>query len=207
MRLLYGTYNPGKLEAMRLCLQGLDIALIGLTDLQTPPADVEETGNMPRENARLKALSYSAATGMTTLSADSALFFENVPDAEQPGVHARRMQGGRMDDDAMIAFYCGLIRRHGGRVTARYRNALCIAFADGRLAQCDDESVASSPFYLVDTPHTRRTAGFPLDSLSVEITSGQYYFDLADRFADRQQVQNQGIRRFVQGALGLAGAR
>lgn len=203
MKLLYGTYNPAKLAVMRRRLAHLHIELMGLTELSSPPPDVEETGDTPLENARLKAIAYRDATGMTTLSADSGLYLDGLPDAEQPAVHARRMRGTRMDDEEMIAYYAALARRLGGRATARYRNALCIAFADGRVVDVFDDSVASAPFYLADTPHARRTKGFPLDSLSVDIATGQYYFDLSESRADRDLAQQNGYGRFVQQALAI----
>lgn len=205
MRLLYGTYNPAKLASMRRALSHTGIELIGLSELEQAPADVDETGDTPLENARLKATAYRDATGMTTLAADSALYIDGLSDDRQPAVHARRMQGERMDDEAMIRFYADLVRPLGGKAVARYRNALCIAFADGRMAECFDDSVASEAFYLVDTPHPHRNEGFPLDSLSVDIKSGKYYYDLAEGRADTDLVQENGFVRFIRGALGPSG--
>lgn len=201
--LLYGTYNPAKLAAMRRWLEGLPVDLIGLRDLPTPPPDVEEDGDTPLDNARLKAIAYSNATGMTTLAADSGLYIDGLPDARQPAVHARRQNGHRMDDAEMIAHYAALATSLGGRAVARYRNALCIAFTDGRSVERFDDSVASFPFYLVATPHPRRTEGFPLDSLSVDIETGQYYFDMDAARADTDLAQQAGYRRFVRMALDL----
>ncbi len=203
MRLLYGTYNPAKLAAMRRSLVPLGVDLVGLRELSSPPPDAEETGESPLENARIKAIAYRDATGMTTLAADSALYLDGLPDERQPAAHARRANGHRMDDDEMIVYYANLAASLGGRAVARYRNALCIAFADGRVTDRFDDSVASAPFYLVDAPHPKRTPGFPLDSLSVEIRSGQYYYDLSTARADTDLVMEDGYCRFVREALGL----
>ncbi len=204
MQLLYGTYNPAKVDTMRRWLAPLDIELISLSDLPSPPPDAEETGANPLENARQKALFYRDQTGMTTLAADSGLYLDGLADDKQPGEHARRMQGERMDDETMIAYYASLAASLGGRALARYRNGLCIAFADGRIAERFDDSVASRPFYLVDKPHAMRTKGFPLDSLSVEIESGSYYYDLKGNRMDEDWAQNKGYIAFVREALGLA---
>lgn len=188
---------------MRRWLALLPIELVGLTELETPPPDAEETGDTPLENARIKAITYRDITGMTTLAADSALFVEGLLPQEQPSVHARRMQGQRMDDEAMLAYYAGLAGRLGGRAVARYRNALYIAFADGRTAELCDDSVASRPFYLLDTPHPRRNPGFPLDSISADIETGRYYYDISTSRADGDLAQENGFRRFVRGAMGI----
>lgn len=203
MQLLYGTYNPAKLAAMRKWLTGLDIEIISLSGLENPPQDAEETGTTPLENARLKAIAYRDATGLVTLAADSGLYIDGLPDDQQPGVHARRVGEKRLDDDEMIAHYAGISRSLGGRATARYRNALCIAFPDGRTIDRFDDSVASMPFYLADTPHARRTKGFPLDSLSVDIETNQYYFDMESSRADTDLAQENGYYRFVREAFGL----
>lgn len=201
MQLLYGTYNPAKLDYMRRVLHGLPVTLIGLCDLDSPPPEVEEDGDTPLDNARIKALAYCAATGMTTVSADSALYIEGLSGEEQPAAHARRIDGKRLSDDEMIEHYADIARRLGGRAKARYRNGLCIAFADGRIAERFDDSVATRAFYMVDTPHTKRTVGFPIDSLSVEIESGKYYYDIEDEPAESEYPN--GYRQFVQEALGL----
>ena len=63
MKLLYGTKNPAKLEAMRKRLRELDIEVIGFCSpeikklCETIP-DVPEEGNTPLENARQKAQAY-----------------------------------------------------------------------------------------------------------------------------------------------------
>lgn len=204
MQLLYGTYNPAKLEIMRrwLVLPGLE--LLGLSSLPDPPPEPEETGATPLENARIKATAYRDATGMTTLSADSALYIQGLPEAAQPAVHARRRAGGRMGDEEMLAYYAALVHDLGGRALAQYRNALCIAFAQGGVAERFEEDIFSAPFYLVDTPHPARRAGFPLDSLSVEPQSGRYYYDLEEAHGDADLFRGEAYRNFVREALGLS---
>lgn len=201
--LLYGTHNPAKLAVMKRWLFSLDLSLIGLTEVSPPIPEAEETGDTPLENAQIKAMAYRDATGMLTLAADSALYIHGLRAQEQPAAHARRMRGARMDDEAMIAHYAALSRTLGGKAVARYQNALCIAFPDGRICTRFDDSVASAPFFLVDTPHARRTPGFPLDALSVEIASGRYYYDLQEASGDQDLAQEGGYCRFVRETLGL----
>ncbi|MDR0898401.1 MAG: hypothetical protein LBN04_11175 [Oscillospiraceae bacterium] len=202
MQLLYGTYNPAKLDWMRQVLAGLDIELIGLRDLPAPPDDAAETGETPPENARIKAIAYRDATGLTTLAADSALYLDGFADADQPGVHVRRQGAHRLSDEEMIAFYAAIAAQRGGRVSASYRNALCIAFADGRIVESFDEGFSSNPFYLADRPHPKRIIGFPLDSLSLEIASGQYYMDLPEK--PTNALRNPAMRRFIAETMGIS---
>lgn len=127
MKLLYGTGNLAKLSAMRNRLEQLDIELIGLNDLRVEGKnvpEVKEDGNTPLENARLKAMAYYEAFQIPVFSCDSGLYFDNVPNEVQPGVHVRNVNGKCLSDDEMIDYYSGLVKAYGNLV-ARYRNAIC----------------------------------------------------------------------------------
>ena len=63
MELLYGTTNPGKLDAMSRALAPLGLTLVGLRGLGLPIPAVEEEGNTILENAEQKARAYSKAFG------------------------------------------------------------------------------------------------------------------------------------------------
>jgi 8-oxo-dGTP diphosphatase len=56
IKLLYGTGNPGKMNMMRSHLAGLNIEITGLKELKYPWPEVDESGNDPLENARIKVL-------------------------------------------------------------------------------------------------------------------------------------------------------
>ena len=43
-------------------------------------------------------------------------------------------------------------------------------------------------------PHSKRVEGFPLDSLSIDIASGKYYYDLEVK--DVSTSVDDGIRKF-----------
>lgn len=133
MKLLYGTGNLAKLSAMRNRLEQLDIELIGLNDLRVEGKnvpEVKEDGNTPLENARLKAMAYYEAFQIPVFSCDSGLYFDNVPNEVQPGVHVRNVNGKCLSDDEMIDYYSGLVssilRREGYtcRSTKKYQNMI-----------------------------------------------------------------------------------
>ena len=72
MKLLYGTGNPAKLDAMRHRLAGLGIELIGLKDLGgVKQPEIIEDGKTPLENARKKVEAYFNALHMPVFSCDS----------------------------------------------------------------------------------------------------------------------------------------
>lgn len=197
--LLFGTGNPSKLNTMRKSLEGLDIELSSLRDMEKSPPEVDESGSSPLENARIKALTYYRFYGVPVFSLDSGLFFENVPDELQPGVHVRNVAGKHLSDNEMIAYYSALAWEYGGRLTARYKNALCLVMSENEVYQSMDESLWGKAFYLTDTPHKRvHTEGFPLDRLSVDIESGEYYYDLPKSV---ESSMNIGFRRFFENYL------
>ena len=205
MKLLYGTGNQAKLSAMRSRLKQLDIELIGLDDLRaegkTIPQVVED-GKSPLENARLKATAYYEAFNIPVFSCDSGLYFDNVSEAIQPGVHVRNVNGKCLTDDEMIDYYSGLVKIYGNLV-ARYRNAICFVQDDTHIYEAMEPSMESEKFILTDRPHSIvRKKGFPLDSISLDIKTNKYYYDLPTNRLEQVAVED-GFLDFFKRVLDL----
>ena len=205
MKLLYGTGNRAKLSAMRSRLKQLDIELIGLDDLRaegkTIPQVVED-GKTPLENARLKATAYYEAFHIPVFSCDSGLYFDNVSEAIQPGVHVRNVNGKCLTDDEMIDYYSGLVKIYGNLV-ARYRNAICFVQDDTHIYEAMEPSMESEKFILTDKPHSAiRKKGFPLDSISLDIKTNKYYYDLPTDRLEQVAVED-GFLDFFKRILNL----
>ena len=163
---------------------------------------VPEDGNTPLENARQKAAAYYKAFGMPVFSCDSGLYFDDVPDEVQPGVHVRNRNGKCLSDDEMIAYYAGLAQKYGN-LKARYKNAICFVRDEAHIYEAMEPSMESEPFLLMDRPHSAiRKEGFPLDSLSVDIKTGQYYYDLPPDRLDQVAVED-GFLEFFRRVLAL----
>ena len=205
MKLLYGTGNLAKLSAMRNRLEQLDIELIGLNDLRVEGKnvpEVKEDGNTPLENARLKAMVYYEAFQIPVFSCDSGLYFDNVPDEVQPGVHVRNVNGKCLSDDEMIDYYSGLVKAYGNLV-ARYRNAICFVMDNTHIYETMEPSMESEKFILTDKPHsTIRQEGFPLDSISLDIKTNKYYYDLPEDKLEQLAVED-GFLEFFKNILNL----
>lgn len=208
MKILYGTGNVAKLTAMKSRLEILNrnldeydkIELIGLRDLGAEIPQVPEDGSTPLENARQKAMAYYKAFHMPVFSCDSGLYFDNVPDQFQPGVHVRTVNGRSLTDEEMLDYYSGLARKYGN-LTAWYQNAICFVYDDKRQFEAMDSSMESEKFILTARPHSAiRKKGFPLDSLSIEIKSGKYYYDLPEQELDQVAVED-GFLQFFRHAL------
>lgn len=93
MKVLYGTTNPAKIQYMKEFLKGLDIEIVGLKDVNLDIGSVEEVGNSPLENARIKAINYSKYVDMPVFSCDTGLYIKGLEVNKQPGVYVRRIEG------------------------------------------------------------------------------------------------------------------
>lgn len=175
-------------------LTPLGVELIRLNDLKTGIPQVAETGETPLDNARLKAQAYYKAFGIPVFSCDSGLYFDHIPEALQPGIHVRLVNGKRLTDEEMITYYSGLAKTYGD-LTARYQNAICLIKSPEEIWESMDDSLSGERFILTSKPHGKRREGFPLDSLSIHIKTGKYYFDM-DGCAVDMTALDQGFRQF-----------
>lgn len=201
-KLIYGTYNQGKVSSMRRMLEGLKIEILALSDYAQVKGEPEEDGKQPIQNAIIKARYYYDQLKQPLFSCDSGLFFKEVTDEEQPGVRIRRPGRVRLNDEEMIDYYSALAKKYGGRLTAYYKNAVCLILDDETVIEYDDASIDETAFYIVDRAHPSRISGFPLDSLSVDMRSGKYYLDIDDVGLANEDIKN-GFRRFFESNLKL----
>ena len=147
MILLVATTNPNKLREIRPLLetpgQGEPHQLVTLRDL-APVPEPEETGATFWENARIKALAYAAATGLTTVAEDSG-FVVDALDGE-PGVRSARFLGPSATYEERFA---EIYRRLAGQSSsARFVTALAVAKGDRVLFETEtsiEGAVAPSP--------------------------------------------------------------
>ena len=195
---IYGTSNPAKLSHMRKMLAPIEVEIMGLKDLDMDFPDVEENGSTPLENARIKALAYFEILKRPVFACDSGLYIDGLPEEEQPGVHVRVINGKRLNDDEMIAHYAKIAKRMGGKAIVRYRNAICLVQRDGVVYEHFEDDIASFKFCFVETPHPKRKEGFPLDSLSVRIETGAYFYDASTSRADSDNSMDKGFQAFFQ---------
>ena len=200
MKILYGTTNQGKLLAMKQSVEGLDMELVCLKDMEGKLPFIVENGKTPLENAEIKARAYFEAFHMPVFSCDSGLYFDELSDDEQPGIHVRRVRGKELTDEKMTEHYASLAAKHGGRITGRYRNAIYFILDENHHYSSMDMSIATEPFILVTKPHEKRVPGFPLDCLSIDIATGKYYYDLETK--DVSTSVDEGVRAFFKEIFG-----
>ena len=147
MILLVATTNRNKLGEIRPLLeappQGEPCKLVTLAEV-APVPEPEETGATFWENARIKALAYAAATGLTTVAEDSG-FIVDALDGE-PGVCSARFLGPLATYEERFA---EIYRRLAGQPSsARFVTALAVANGDRLLFETKtsiEGAVAPSP--------------------------------------------------------------
>lgn len=200
MRLLYATGNPAKIKAMRRRIGTLGIELYGPDEINVKLPAVPETGKSPLENAIQKARAYFEILRVPLFSCDSGLYFDNVPDELQPGVNVRTVNGERLSDSQMQAYYMGLAEKYGD-LTARYKNAICMVFDENHVCSAMDKTMESEPFLMISKPHPKTNPGFPLDSISIDIKTGKYYYDLQGGRLDEVAVEDGFLEFFKRYAV------
>ena len=205
MKLLYGTTNQSKIRTMKEHIAHLGIEILSLEDIcdiNTQLPVIDESGNNPLENAKIKAIAYYKALNIPVFSCDSGLYIDGLDESRQPGVHVRRIQGRRLNDDEMIAHYSALADEFGGRVTARYRNAICLVMDETKIYKHDGDDIASERFIITSKPHHKRSEGFPIDSLSVRAACGMYYYDI-ENYQEKYLGMADGFAAFFSRVLGI----
>lgn len=208
-KILIGTTNPSKIEWLSGYLREIpDIQLVTLKELGVTIEPTEE-GKTPEENALLKALAYHKATGLAVIGHDSGLYFQEFPmnDPRQPGLYIRRINGQTLDDEGMMEYYSGLARQYGP-----LHGCYCSGFAavdeSGRYETFAQDRVDNNwyvstfGFLMVSEPHPMRHPGWPLDSLSKDLTTGEYWFDQEDNRSitesDYSNNYRYNVNRFYQ---------
>lgn len=181
-RVVLATTNPDKIREIRAILDGLPIALAGLDELPpvTPP---EETGLTFAENARLKATSYSRATGLRAIAEDSGLEVDALGGI--PGVQSARFCGEAATYPERFAALYRMLEERGVRdSTARF---VChVALADGGEILFEARGAVEGRI----APEPRGTHGFGYDPIFFHPPSGRTLAEVSDE--RKREVSHRG---------------
>lgn len=211
MKVLIGTTNPSKIPRFEGFLSGCDVEFYTLNDLNIT-GEPEEVGRTPIENAEIKARYYGQFFDRVICN-DSGLYFDCLPldDSRQPGLNIRTPQGGaRMTDEEVIQYYSSLVHELGGKVLAYYMDGIAV-YNRGEVYTFMEtgESNRASAFYMVETPSPKRQKGWPLNSLSINRNTNDYFVDGGNNKydPDREDIMigsyRQRVIEFLKESLGL----
>ncbi|HYK91007.1 MAG TPA: RdgB/HAM1 family non-canonical purine NTP pyrophosphatase [Acidobacteriota bacterium] len=152
-QLVIATRNNGKLREFRSLLSSTGWNILGLADLGITK-EHEETGSTFAENARLKALAYSAETEFPVLADDSGLEVSDL--GGRPGIHSARYAGVAASDADRIRKLLSELRAKGGTRHARFICALAVARARRLLVQAQGECLG----LIADEPRGKNGFGY-----------------------------------------------
>lgn len=183
-RLLVATSNQGKLREVRAMLENFGIEVLSLNDFPQMPEAVED-GATFEANAKIKAMYYHLACGVTTLADDSGLEVDALGGA--PGVHSARFAGRQGDDRANNQkLVRSLHEIPMQRRTARFHCVMALAH-DGQIVATADGAVEG---IIVDDP--RGELGFGYDPHfflpSLGKTKAQLPLDVKNQISHRGQA-------------------
>lgn len=185
MKVLFATTNQAKVGKYKEALKEKGIELITINDLDFK-LDIDENGKNAIENAYIKAKAYYDVTKIPTIGMDNCLFIEELPEEKQPGTHVRRVNGKELTDEEIIEYYTNLVKKHGGKLTAKWVYGMVICNEQER----KEYSWSKSNFYLVDKPCKERNPGYPLDSISVMPENNQYWLELTEEQKKENKEKN-----------------
>jgi XTP/dITP diphosphohydrolase len=154
-RLVIATHNPGKLRELHdlVAPYGIDAVSAGELGLAEP----DETGTSFRENARIKAVAATKASGLPAFADDSGLAVEALGGA--PGIHSARWAGPDKDFGAAMQKIETMLReRNAADRRAHFVSALCVAWTDGHVEEFEGRVDGT-----IVAP--RGTAGFGYDPI------------------------------------------
>ena len=130
-KLLVATRNPGKVREYRLLLGGISIEITSL-DQEHVTEEVEENGDTFEENARLKAATYAALSGLLTLADDSGLEVDAL--GGSPGVKSARYGGPQATDEDRVRLLLGNLNGTAWQDrTCRFRCVIALAWPSGQV--------------------------------------------------------------------------
>jgi XTP/dITP diphosphohydrolase len=196
MKLLVATGNRGKLKEIRRLLDGADIEIVGLDQLENPP-DVVEDGDTFAVNARKKALEMAAFSGYLTLADDSGLVVDALDGA--PGVYSARYAGEQGDDAANNA---RLLKEMDSvpdeKRQAAFHCVVALAWPDGRCETYDGQISG------VILRSARGEDGFGYDPLFLVPEYGKTTAELSLDIKNRISHRGSALRKVIPLLMELA---
>jgi XTP/dITP diphosphohydrolase len=144
-KLLIATHNAGKIREYEALLADLPLTITSLR-AEGIDQDVEETGATFAENARLKAETYAAWSGLWTWADDSGLEVDVLDGA--PGVYSARYGGPGLSDRQRYERLLAALRPFPPATwTARFRCVVALALppAATLLSEATVEGMITEP--------------------------------------------------------------
>jgi XTP/dITP diphosphohydrolase len=191
-KVVIATSNPHKVDEIAAVLGQIGIECVPMEGAGIP--EPEEDGATFEENARIKAVAYAKALGVTVLADDSGLEVDALGGA--PGVHSARYAGiGETRAERDAANNAKLLRALEGvpqaRRTARFVCVLSVARPDGSIVA---EARGHFEGFIGEAP--RGANGFGYDPLLV-LADGRTSAELTSAEKTARSHRGNALRTLV----------
>ena len=185
--LLLASQNPGKLNEMRLLVEGLAFHVVGPREIGIWDAP-EEDGRSFMENATLKALHYAKRSGRLTVADDSGLSVDALDGG--PGLYSSRFGGeGASDLDRNRLLLERLREDPWEERGARFTSAVAVAQGERVLFQAQEEVVG------LIARELRGENGFGYDPLFFYPPFGRTFGEVSREDKDRVSHRGKAFAR------------
>ena len=198
-KLLLATNNQAKVREYQSLLRGIPYEIVTLAE-QGINTVVEETGQSLEENARLKAVTMAADSGLLSLADDSGLEVDAL--GGKPGPLSARYAGEGASDIERINYLLSRLKDvPQEKRTARFRCVIAIATPEGKVTLCSGECrgfIAAAP---------RGKQGFGYDPVFYLPELGKTMAELPLEEKNRISHRGQAARKAREVLKRLAGKR
>ena len=171
MDLLIATHNSDKVAEFVRLIEGSDLRIVSLGDLDVRIDAPDETGTTFVENALIKARYYHQKTGLLALADDSGLEVDAL--GGKPGVYSARYAGPGASGPQMVARLIDEISNSPDQERgARFQCALALV-GDG----IEEVFEGSASGLIAHQP--RGSGGFGYDPIFIDTETGKTFAELS----------------------------
>jgi XTP/dITP diphosphohydrolase len=201
MNVLFATSNEHKVGEVRAILAPLGISVQSLSDMTRAPEEPVEDGATFEDNARLKAVYYARALGVTCIAEDSGLEVDALGGA--PGVYSARYSGeggprserDRANNEKLLRELAGVPEQ---RRQARFVCVASVADPEGQIL-----AEARGTYEGVIAAEARGSGGFGYDPLLFLPDRGCTSAELSPEEKHARSHRGQAFRILAQALVTL----
>lgn len=189
-KLLLATNNQGKVREYQSLLRGLPYELVTLAE-EGITTVVDEVGESLEENARLKATTLTAESGLLALADDSGVEVDAL--GGEPGRLSARYAGENASDEDRVNYLLSRLKDvPWEKRSARFRCVIALATPGGRVELCSGECRGFI------TLEPRGVGGFGYDPIfylpELDKTMAELPLEIKNRFSHRGRAAQQACQ-------------
>lgn len=187
-RILIATTNRGKVREFTELTYGLGLEFCTAADVGID-LDVDETGSTFNENAAIKAIEYSLATGMLAIADDSGLVIDALDG--RPGVLSARYGGLDLDFEKRMRLVLDEMDDARDR-SARFVCSIALADSDGNVVVTVDGKCEGTIAAAITGD-----GGFGYDPIFIPTGFDQTFGELSSDIKNSISHRREAIRKII----------